>query len=415
MNDVQTTVTSILDAIAEEGLGAALRYTTRYDRVALEPQDVLWDPFDREPEPSGVLTAEIKAAMDFAMERIEWFHEKTRPRSTRVSPETGLTLEERFVPLGRVGLYVPNGEYPLLSSLLMTAVPARVAGVKDIVVAISPQRAIRSDPRWLYALRKLQIHEVLNLGGAQAVGILGYGYDGFSPVDLIAGPGNAYVTQAKEELRRRGRVGIDVSAGPSEVMIIADDLKDVSLIIEDLLAQAEHGPGAVGILVSWNTVLISRVQDYLAAMSPGSLLGTVRVIRIKTPAEALDVANRMAPEHLGLMGARAESLLDEIRTAGAIFVGPMAGQALGDYVAGPSHVLPTAGSGRFQSGLSTATFMRRISIIEATSNLSRETLEMGATLARLEGLIHHEESLRRRFQTATNDSRKKGNPHVAPS
>lgn len=404
MNDVQTTVTTILDAIAEEGLVAALRYTHLYDRVQLEPYDVRWDPFDLEPEQDdSMLTEEIQAAIDFAIDRIRWFHERIRPQATRVSPESGLTLEERFVALGRVGLYVPNGEYPLLSSLLMTAVPARVAGVQDIVVAVSPQRAVRSDPRWLYALKKLQIHEVLNLGGAQAIGILGYGYEGFSPVDLIAGPGNAYVTQAKEELRRRGRVGIDVSAGPSEVMIIAENLEYLSVIIEDLLAQAEHGPGAVGILVTWNPDLANRVQAHVEGIPSGSLMGTVQVIRTKTPGEALAVANTMAPEHLGLMGPGAESLLDRVRTAGAVFVGPMAGQALGDYVAGPSHVLPTGGSGRFQSGLSTGTFMRRMSIIGATSSISRETLEMGAILAELEGLTHHQASLRLRIKTRTDE------------
>ena len=400
MNDVQKTVTNILDAIQARGIEAALSYTSLYDGVQLEPSDVLWDPFDRMPAEDGPpLTSEIQEAIDFAIDRIGRFHGETRPQSIEVAPEPGLALEERFVPMGRVGLYVPNGEYPLLSSLLMTAVPARMAGVKDIVVAVSPQRAIRQDARWLYALQKLRIHEVVNLGGAQAVGILGYGFDGFLPVDLIAGPGNAYVTQAKEELRRRGQVGIDVSAGPSEVMIISTMGDYFDVIMEDLLAQAEHGPGAVGVFVSWNPDLADRVENYMAELSPESLMGTVRVIRTNTREEALEMANTMAPEHLGLMGPDAESLLDAVRTAGAVFVGPMAGQALGDYVAGPSHVLPTGGAGRFQSGLSTRTFMRRFSVIRAAPTLSSKTLEMGAALAALEGLQHHEASLRLRIKT----------------
>lgn len=398
MNAVQKTVNRILDTIQMEGLDAALGYTNLYDQVKMEPQNVLWDPFQMDPDPDGPpLTPAIRAALDFAIARIGQFHEATRPDSKIYSPEPGLVLEERFLPLGRVGLYVPNGEYPLLSSLLMTAVPARVAGVEDIVVAVSPKRSIRTDARWLYALKKLEIHQVLNLGGAQAIGILGYGFKGFSPVDLIAGPGNAYVTEAKEEMRRRGRVGLDVTAGPSEVMVIAAGSQYFPLVIEDLLAQAEHGPGASGILVTWDAVLANRVEDYLKQLNANTILGTVRVIRTATPMEAVAVANRACPEHLGLMGFEAESFLDQIRTAGAVFVGPMAGQALGDYVAGPSHVLPTGGSGRFQSGLSTGTFMRRMSIIQASSQLSPETLEMGARLAELEGLLHHQASLRDRL------------------
>ncbi len=404
MNDVQKTVNSILDTIQIEGLDAALRYTNLYDRIRLEPKHVLWDPYDMDQAPdSPPLTPEIREALDFAMKRIEQFHEVTRPGSHTFAPEPGLVLEERFLPLARVGLYVPNGEYPLLSSLLMTAIPARVAGVRDIVVAVSPKRSIRNDARWLYAFKKLGIHQVLNLGGAQAIGILGYGFPGFSPVDLIAGPGNPYVTEAKEEMRRRGRVGIDVTAGPSEVMVVAGDERYFPVIIEDLLAQAEHGPGASGTLVTWDSTLASRVERYLEQLEPRDLLGTVRVIRTATPREAGVVANRACPEHLGLMGLEAESLLDQIHTAGAVFVGPMAGQALGDYVAGPSHVLPTGGAGRFQSGLSTGTFMRRMSIIQASPELSPTTIEMGVILAELEGLNHHQASLRVRLDTATED------------
>lgn len=401
MNEVQKTVNSILDAIQAEGLDAALRYTNLYDRIHLEPKNVLWDPFEMDPPSDGPpLTPEIRAALDFAIKRIEQFHEVTRPDSHSYTPEPGLVLEEQFLALERVGLYVPNGEYPLLSSLLMTAVPARVAGVRDIVVAVSPKRSIRNDARWLYVLKKLGIHQVLNLGGAQAIGILGYGFKGFSAVDLIAGPGNLYVTEAKEEMRRRGRVGIDVTAGPSEVMVIAGDERYFPVVIEDLLAQAEHGPGASGTLVTWNSALANRVEQYVEQLNPSTLLGTVQVIRTATPIEAGVVANRACPEHLGLMGLDAESLLDQIRTAGAVFVGHMAGQALGDYVAGPSHVLPTGGAGRFQSGLSTATFMRRMSVIQASSELSPTTIEMGAILAELEGLNHHQASLRVRLGTA---------------
>lgn len=383
-------VTDILDEIQRTGWEAALRYTEKFDHVVLTPEDAVWNPL---LEPPLCPSEEEKAAIEFAIEQITRFHQATRPRDVQVEQAPGLTLEERFVPLTRVGLYVPNGDYPLLSSLLMTAIPARVAGVKDIVVAIAPRGDVRKSPLWIYTLQQLKISAVLSLGGAQAIGILGYGGQGFAPVDLIAGPGNRFVAEAKQELLRRQVVGIDLTAGPSEVLVIADDPSLAEIAAMDLLAQAEHAPDTRAFFVTWNPHLLSAVESVIGRLTPPKTLGHIECRLVAGPEEAAELANRIAPEHLGLLGETAETLLPAIRTAGAVFVGAMAGQALGDYVAGPSHVLPTGGTGRYLSGLSTRTFMRRISVIQAHTGLPNDYLRHGQALARLEGLEFHRRSL----------------------
>lgn len=386
-------VSEILDAISLGGLTAALEYTQQFDGVTLSPGDVVWNPMMVSP-PS--LSPAEQHAIDFAVKQIVAFHRATHPKDTILHPAPGLILSERFVPLDRVGVYVPNGGYPLISSLLMTAVPAQVAGVPEIVVAIPPRGEVSRNPLWLYALQSLKISTVVSLGGAQAVGLMAYGCPELPAVDLIAGPGNAYVAEAKREIFRRGLAGIDVIAGPSEVLVICDDPTYADIAALDLLAQAEHAIDARAVLVSWDKDVLRRAQSLVSSVSTERPLGRIEMVPVSSPDEAVQLAQRMAPEHLGLMGTEAESLLPRLTTAGAIFVGPMAGQALGDYVAGPSHVLPTGGTGRFLSGLSTRTFMRRASIIEASSDLPEAYLEAGQTLAELEGLDFHRQSLARR-------------------
>lgn len=394
------TVEEILDVVKDRGLPGALELTKVYDGVELNPDDLVWNPMR---EPQAVVDTDITDAIEHAVSRIETFHQETLPANRTIQSDPGIRLEERYVPLSRVGVYIPNGQFPLISTLLMTAVPARVAGVKSVVAAISPRRSIRSNLLWTYVFQRLAISEVLLLGGAQAIGALAYGIEGLEPVDLIAGPGNRYVAEAKQEVFRRGVVGIDLPAGPSEVMVIANDGALEDFIIADLLAQAEHDVDARAEFVTENAELAGRIEQRVQVLPPG--MGAIAVTQVASKAEMVRIANQKAPEHLGLMGADVEPLVDAIWSAGAIFVGPMAGQALGDYVAGPSHVLPTGGTGRFQSGLSTRTFLKRVSVIQATTETSSVPYQKAALLASLEGLTYHEQSMTLRAQTLMERSR----------
>ncbi|NMP24741.1 histidinol dehydrogenase [Sulfobacillus harzensis] len=393
-------IAGILDAVKAEGMSAALRYTEAYDGVSMKPEEVFFDPLS---VPAARVAADVQEAIDRAIDQVRRFHKAVAPRGTVLSAGSGLEVEERWIPFRRVGLYVPNGQFPLVSSLIMTAVPAMEAGVGAIVVALAPRPRAGLGAVWLYALQRLGIREVVRLGGAQAIAALGYGLEGLDPVDFIAGPGNRYVTEAKMELERRGVVGVDGYAGPSEVLLIANDLEWADAVWADLAAQAEHDQMARAELVTTNSELARWVERRAANLPPG--MGTITVTIVASLAEAVDWANQRAPEHLGLMGEDAEALASSIFTAGALFIGPMAGQALGDYVAGPSHVLPTGGRGRFQSGLTTRSFCRRMSVIRAAWSLDRDLLQAGMRLAELEGLQAHRDSLalRQQWQEAKND------------
>ena len=387
------TVDEILDQIQLRGVEAALEYTKRFDGIMLTTEEIVFDPTTAT---APKLPPEEVSALSFARDNICRFHEATRPQDITITPQPGITLGERYVPLGRVGIYVPNGGYPLVSSLLMQVIPAQVAGVKDIVVAIAPKDGLALDSRWLFALQMLGVRQVLRLGGAQAVASMAYGLKGFPPVDMITGPGNRFVTEAKQEVFRRGLCGIDLIAGPSEVLVIISDPSLAENAAYDLLAQAEHADDAKGIMVTWRPEVKSAVETIVAQETRRyeKPLGQIELHLVDSPIQAVSLANRVAPEHLGLMGDEAEALENQIRTAGALFVGPYSGQALGDYTAGPSHVLPTGGSGRFLSGLTTRTFMRRMSVIHTTDDLPENYLVHTQKLAHLEGLHYHEKSMR---------------------
>jgi histidinol dehydrogenase len=391
-------VSDIIDDVKSRGRAAALEYTQLFDGVALTPEALVWNPLEQASAP---LDPPTRQAIEFALDRIRRFHDETRPQPTTTSPEPGLRLTERFVPLQRVGLYVPNGAFPLISSLLMTAVPARAAGVPDLVVAMAPRRDPRHDPIWTFVLQKLEVREVLLLGGVQAVAALAYGLEDFRPVDFIAGPGNRYVAEAKQEVAQRGQVGIDLPAGPSEVLILCNQPTLEDFVAADLFAQAEHDPDARGELITLSEELAQRIAERVQTLPAG--VGRIRVTRVASLEEMVERANQRAPEHLGLMGKDVEQLADRFWSAGAIFVGAWAGQALGDYVAGPSHVLPTGRTGRFASGLSTRTFLKRISVIDANPAISLQTYAFAAHLAHLEGLDFHEESLRLRHGALQKD------------
>lgn len=381
-------VAKILDDIRDEGMAAALRYTELFDGVQLKKGEVVTNPLDL---PRPTVDPELKEAIDFAIEQVRRFHRAVRPENRILPSHQGMTLSERWIPLSRVGLYVPNGRYPLISSLIMTAVPAIEAGVARIVVALPPRARASLEAPWLYVLQTLGIAELLRLGGAQAIGAMAFGLEGFEPVDFIAGPGNRFVTEAKMEVQRRGVVGVDGYAGPSEVMIVANDFYLADIVWADLSAQAEHDPLARGELVTQNPDLAADIRARASHLSGD--MGEITVHQVRSLDEAIAWVNHRAPEHLGLMGGDVEARAEDILTAGALFLGPMAGQALGDYVAGPSHVLPTGGRGRFQSGLTTRSFCRRMSVIQADWGINANVLEMGRRLAALEGLSQHEGSM----------------------
>lgn len=380
-------VSDILDDVRNRGLEAAVAYTRRFDGIDMAVDEVLWNPLK---EPPLAIEKSLQEAIDYAIDNIRAFHEATYPAPSLVTLHSGVALEERWYPLPRVGVYIPNGRFPLVSTALMTIVPAQVAGVKEIVACLSPKGNVRREPIWRYVFQTLGISTVLLVGGAQGVATMAYGVPEMPAVDLIAGPGNRYVAAAKQELFRRGVVGIDLLAGPSEVMVIANNPDWEEYILADLLAQAEHDPDARAEFVTMNASLADRVARRLPS---GGGLGTISVTVVQSADQAIARANQTAPEHLGLMGEDVEPWADAIWAAGALFLGPMAGQALGDYVAGPSHVLPTGGTGRFQSGLSTRTFLKRVSVIRATDQVSSEPFKQASVLAEVEGLQHHQASM----------------------
>ena len=307
---------------------------------------------------------------------VEAVHAPQRPRDLEVSPYPGMAVERRFLPVGSVGIYVPGGAAPLASSLVMTAVPARIAGVRRIAVCTP-----RPHPAVLATARELGIDEVYAVGGAQAIAALAYGTESVAAVDKIVGPGNRWVTAAK--LLVSGRVAIDLPAGPSEVLVVADESADPAVVAADLLAQAEHGPDSEVVLVTASAALAAEV---------GALCGDrARIEVVETTAHALAVANDYAPEHLELLLADPESFVGEVTNAGSVFVGTTA--VLGDYAAGSNHVLPTNGLARGAGGLGLEAFLKPVQFVRATPEglaTARETVE---ALAALEGLPLHAESV----------------------
>jgi histidinol dehydrogenase len=320
------------------------------------------------------------------------------------------SLRLRYRPIRRVGICVPGGAAAYPSTLLMTAVPAQAAGVPELVVVAPPTAFGANNPDVQAVCHELGITEVYRLGGAQAVAAMAYGVQGLPRVDMIVGPGNLFVTLAKRHVF--GQVGIDMLAGPTEVVVLADGSANADYVASDLISQAEHAPGA-SLLITWDPGLIVHVQDalerQLATLPRGELARESlerfgALIRVRTEAEGVELANQIAPEHLHICTANAEALADRIDNAGAIFIGSLTPVAVGDYVAGPSHVLPTGGTARFASGLSANDFLRRSSVMR----FSREGLESRAAdirvLAGKEGLLGHSRSVEIRLEDAAREA-----------
>jgi len=338
----------------------------------------------------ATLSAAAIDAMALAKRNIETFHRQTRPRDVEVETMPGLSVAKQWRALDSAGLYVPGGKAPLYSTLLMLAIPARVAGVKTLTVVTPPRRAGGLDPAIALAAEHCGIDAVWAVGGAQAIAALAFGAGEIAPVDRICGPGNAWVAAAKAYVAAApGGPGIDLPAGPSELMVIADDSADPATVAADLLSQAEHDLQAQVLLVSPSAQMIDAVTREWTRRTADGEFAPARAILCASLDEAVSIANAYAPEHLSLATDRADALVALVVNAGAIFAGHGAAETFGDYLAGSSHVLPTDGAARFTGGVSVLTFMKAITVQRVSASAARALAAPAAALARLEGLEAH--------------------------
>ncbi|MBV8868835.1 MAG: histidinol dehydrogenase [Acetobacteraceae bacterium] len=400
---VDRAVADIIAAVRAQGDAALVEYAARFDRVALTPERLRVSAAEIDAAAAGIAPA-LRDALDLAAARIEAFHRAQRPDDLRVTDPAGLTLGMRWTPLDAVGLYVPGGKAAYPSSVLMNAIPARVAGVGRVAMCVpSPEGAL--SPLVLAAARRAGVTEIYRVGGAQAVAALAYGTATIAPVDRIVGPGNAYVAEAKRQVF--GRVGIDGIAGPSEVVVLADSANDPRLVALDLLAQAEHDEAAQAILIADDAGFADRVADAVAAELAGLPRAAIAgaswrahgaIILVRGWEEAAELVNRLAPEHLQLMLRDPDSVFARVRHAGAAFLGAFCPEALGDYVAGPNHVLPTGRTARFASGLSVFDFLKRTTWVRADQAGLAAVGPAAVALAEAEGLDAHARSVARRLE-----------------
>ena len=395
---IEATVASILADVKARGDAAVLEYTARFDGLAAGSVAKLELPQAELNAALGRITAAGRAALEAAALRIRAFHERQRTESWQYREADGTVLGQLVTPLDRVGLYVPGGKAAYPSSVLMNAIPAKVAGVAELVMTVPTPKGQRND-LVLAAAAIAGVDRVFTIGGAQAVAALAYGTATIPKVDKIVGPGNAYVAAAKR--RVFGTVGIDMIAGPSEILVICDGSTDPDWIAMDLFSQAEHDEMAQAILLSPDAAYLERVAASIVKLLPqmpraevirASLAARGALILTRDLDEACAIANRIAPEHLELSVADAAPWLAKLRNAGAIFVGPYSSEALGDYCAGPNHVLPTAGTARFSSPLGVYDFQKRTSLIEVSRAGAQTLGRIASTLARGEGLIAHAQS-----------------------
>lgn len=396
--DITGRVSAILRDVAKQGDKALFRYTKKYDGVALTRDTVQATAAEIDAALAAVAPADLKI-LKTAAARIEKFHRRQIVKPFLERREKGIALGWIVRPLERVGIYAPGGLAAYPSTVLMAAVPARVAGVKEIIL-VSPAKGGQLNPLVLAAAALSGVSKIFKIGGAQAVGALAYGTESVPAVDKIVGPGNAYVAEAKRLVF--GTVGIDMIAGPSEILIIADDTADPGYAAADLLSQAEHDPIASAVLLTPSEALAravaAEVKSQLKTLARESIAArSIRnygaVVVTKDLDEALRIANRFAPEHLELMVEDPESLLSGIVNAGAIFLGSHTPEPIGDYLAGPSHILPTAGTARFSSPLGVYDFVKRSSVLSFSPDALRLYGPQAARFAQIEGLEAHAGSI----------------------
>ncbi|RYM06941.1 histidinol dehydrogenase [Sporolactobacillus sp. THM7-7] len=400
----QQTVRRIIDKVRAEGDKALKAYTKEFDGIVLDtvrvPEQTAVDAYRHVPE--GVVQAIRQAAA-----HIRAFHEKQKPASWTETVEHGVVLGQKVTPLDSVGVYVPGGTACYPSSVLMGAIPALVAGVKRVVLVSPPQKNGRIADGVLVAAHEIGIREIYQAGGAQAVAALAYGTETIRPVDKIVGPGNIYVMLAKKQVF--GDVAIDSLAGPSEVVVLADEAADASLVASDLLSQAEHDKLAMPVLVTPSEALAVQVEKEIdrqlstlprREIAGASVNNIGKIVLTANLASAADTVNRIAPEHLEIATENPQEILALIRHAGAIFLGKYSSEPVGDYFAGPNHIIPTNGSARYASPLGVESFMKRSSIIQYTEEALRANAPAIAALARFEGLEGHARAVEKRTKGA---------------
>jgi histidinol dehydrogenase len=396
--DVDQAVRSIIEDVIARGDAALIDYTSRFDRLDLTPETLRVGDAEIDAA-EAACSKEALDALRLARERIEIYHRAQRPEDSTTTDALGVTLGWRWTALESVGLYVPGGTASYPSSVLMNAVPAKVAGVPRVVMVVPTPRG-ETNPLVLAAARLAGVDEVYRVGGAQAVAALAYGTATIAPVAKIVGPGNAYVVAAKR--RVFGQVGIDMIAGPSEVLVLADRHANPDWIAADLLAQAEHDTAAQAILITDSADLADSVEAAVArqlATLPRTDIASASwrdfgaIILVERLADAVPLVDRLAPEHLEIECEEADALAAQIRNAGAIFLGSHTPEAIGDYVGGPNHVLPTARSARFSSGLGVLDFMKRTSILKCDPDALRALGPAAIALGRSEGLEGHARSV----------------------
>jgi histidinol dehydrogenase len=388
-DSVDLKVSKIIDKVKDCGDKALIDYTKKFDKVKISAKNIQVS----ESEISaafGDLNSSLISSFKVAIENITKFYKSQIPKTKRVKDPNGKKLISRYIPLARVGVYIPAGTAPLVSSVYMSVIPALVAGVGEVVLVSPPDQEGRVNPFILAIASLLKIKKIYRAGGAQAIAAMAYGTETIQRVDKIIGPGNEYVTEAKRQVF--GQVDIDMLAGPSEVVVVASSNSNVDYIIADLEAQIEHHKG-LGIVVTNSKRIIralrrSKVKGY--------------ALRVRNLDKAAQIVNEIAPEHLAILTKKPHALVSKIKNAGAIFLGDYSPVALGDYTAGPSHVLPTGGSSRFFSTLSVKDFLKENHIIRYTKKAVLEEYETLEKIAGLEGMKKHIESVRKRIENELN-------------
>jgi histidinol dehydrogenase len=401
----EAAVAAILAAVRDGGDDAVRKFTEEYDGAVVRELRV---PPAELRDALAALAPPLREALEAARDSIEAFHRAERPAELRHERD-GIAVRTLPRPVDRAGLYVPAGRAPLISTVLMTGIPARVAGVLEIALCSPPGPDGRVAPGILAAAALAGIDEVYRIGGAQAIAAMAYGTESVAPVDVIVGPGNVYVSVAKRQVAQEGRVGVPSAfAGPSEVVVVADDTTPVACAAIDVVVQAEHGPDGLAWLVTWSEEAAHRITaevERLVAASPrrseiaSTLASGGYAVVVDGPEQAMAVANAVAPEHLELMTADPEALVPLVRAAGAVFTGVDSPASVGDYLAGPSHVLPTYGSARFSSALGVNDFLKQIHVISLDHAALVRHAPHVAAIAEAEGLAAHAASVRLRGES----------------
>lgn len=382
---VGESVRKIVENVKIHGDDAVLKYTRKFDHVKMTAKDLRVSAC----ETSGAyqdIKPEFVSTLKIVMENINRFYSKQLKKSWKIKDADGVLLGEKVTPLEKVGVYVPSGTVPLVSSVYMTVIPAKMAGVKKIVLVTPPNEYKSIDPHILVVADLLKVDEVYKVGGAQAIASLAFGTKTIPKVDKIVGPGNAYVTEAKRQVF--GHCDIDMLAGPTEVVIIANQSSNINFIRADLEAQSEHFMGL--------SILITNSRKIVKTLKKENVAGYI--IHVKNMDEAADVANMLAAEHLQILTNNPRKIANKITNAGAIFLGPYTPVAVGDYVAGPSHVLPTGGSARFFSGLGVSDFYKSSHILSFTKKALEKIREPLEKVAGIEKLTKHLDSVKIRFE-----------------